>query len=452
MNFPSGFIWGAASASYQVEGAAHEDGKGRSIWNMIERWPGKIWEGNTGDAACDHYHLYHEDARLMGEIGLQAYRFSIAWPRILPEGTGAVNPKGLDFYDRLVDALLANGVAPWATLFHWDYPYALHCRGGWLNRDSPAWFAEYAAAVIDKLSDRVEHWMTINEPQVFIGCGYREGTNAPCLQLNHPEVLTIAHHVLLAHGRAVRAIRDRARRKPCIGAAPVGFVNMPATGDPRDIEAARSAMFSLAEKRFGNTWFLDPMLRGCYPEDGLKHFAADLPAIQDGDLEIIHQPLDFFGINIYGGQTVRAAADGSPEAVVEADGPPLTAMEWRIAPEALYWGPRFFHERYGLPVVVTENGMANCDWVHLDGRVHDPQRIDFIARYLRAYARAGEDGIPIQGYFYWSITDNFEWILGYKPRFGLIHVDYQTQARTLKDSAYWYKNVIATNGASLMSS
>ncbi len=447
MSFPEDFVWGAAAASYQVEGAAYEDGKRLSVWDVFCRQPGKIWEGNTGDVACDHYHRYQEDARLMGEIGLKAYRLSISWPRVLPEGVGKINQKGLEFYDRLIDALLENGVQPWVTLFHWDYPYALYLRGGWLNRDSSDWFAEYAGVVVDKLSDRVSNWMPHNEPQVFIDAGHHSGRHAPGLQLGFSEVLLAAHNALLAHGKAVQTIRACSKAKCQIGLAPVGGVYMPATDSPEDIGVARQTMFSVTSKDvWNNTWWLDPIFYGQYPKDGLELFGGDVPLIRDKDMEMIRQPLDFFGVNIYRGRTVRASKDGQSEIVPEPDGFPITAFTWPITPEALYWGPRFFFERYQLPIVITENGMANCDWIHRDGKVHDPQRIDFITRYLSQFKRAINDGVVAKGYFLWSIMDNFEWAEGYKQRFGIIYVDYATGRRTLKDSAYWYKEVIASNG------
>jgi len=447
MDFPKNFVWGAATASYQIEGGAYEDGKGLSVWDIMCQQPDKIWEGNTGDVSCDHYHRYKEDARLMGQIGLKAYRLSVSWPRVIPEGVGKINAKGIEFYDRLVDALLKNGVQPWVTLFHWDYPYALYRRGGWLNPESSDWFAEYTKVIVDRLSDRVSHWMTLNEPQVFIDAGHRTGRHAPGLQLGIPDLLVAAHNSLLAHGKAVQVIRARAKTKPVIGAAPVGVTIIPATDSPQDIEAARRRMFSVLTKDcMNNTWFTDPMVLGKYPEDGLKLFGSEMPAIPDGDMKTICQPLDFYGANIYQGQVVRATGDGGAERVKGPDGPALTTMEWRITPEALYWGPRFFFERYKLPIVITENGMANCDWIHSDGKVHDPQRIDFLSRYLREFKRAINDGVSAKGYFVWSIMDNFEWVQGYKQRFGIIYVDYATGKRTLKDSAYWYKDVIASNG------
>ena len=446
--FPKDFVWGGAASSYQIEGAAYLDGGGLSVWDMLGRQPGRVVNGDTGEIACDHYHRYREDVGLMAEIGLQAYRFSVSWPRILPQGTGAVNQKGLDFYSRLVDALLEHGIAPWLTLFHWDYPYALYCRGGWLNRDSADWFAEYTAHVVDRLSDRVSHWMTVNEPQCFIGLGHLDGTHAPGMRMGIAEVLLAAHHSLLAHGQAVQVIRARAKTDPRISTAQASRVSIPATDQPDDIAAARKSMFSIREKGFfNNSWFSDPMILGHYPEDGLALFAADMPEIPDGDLATIQQPLDFYGVNIYSGNYVRATPAGDYEQVTDTDSA-VTDMGWPVTPGALYWGPRFLHERYQLPIVITENGMANVDHV-VNGSVHDQKRIDFLQGYLEEYRRAIADGVPALGYFLWSIIDNFEWAEGYARRFGLIYVDYATRRRTMKDSADWYRQVIAANGGDL---
>ncbi len=450
MNFPEKFVWGASTASYQIEGAASEDGKGLSVWDMMTRWEGKIFEGNTGAVSCDHYHRYEEDVKLMKLIGLKGYRFSLSWPRILPEGMGEINEKGIAFYDRLVDSLLKNGIDPWVTLFHWDYPYALFCRGGWLNRDSADWFAEYTQVIVDKLSDRVTHWMTQNEPQCYLGLGHQDGWHAPGLKLDFPEVLLAAHHSLLAHGKAVQVIRARAKKRPLVGAAPVGVVSAPETDQPENIEAARKLMFSITKKDlWNNTWFADPMILGKYPEDGLELFKNDMVELKPGDMETICQPLDFYGANIYFAEFVRAGGESGYEFTKKKDGYPLTTMGWHVTPEALYWGPKFLFERYRLPIVITENGMADFEWVQLDGKVHDPKRIDFLTRYLREFKRAMDDGVDALGYFIWTLLDNFEWTYGYKQRFGLIYTDYQSKQRILKDSAYWYKKVIETNGAVL---
>lgn len=451
MSFPKSFIWGAASASYQIEGAAYEDGKGLSVWDTFCRKPGAVFQGHTGDVACDHYHRYTEDAALMKEIGLQAYRFSICWPRVLPEGTGTVNPKGLEFYDRLVDELLSAGIIPYITLFHWDYPYSLYRKGGWLNMDSPNWFAEYTKVIVEKLSDRVQHWMTFNEPRVFVGVGHQFARHAPGLQLDLPEILQISHNVLLSHGKSVQTIRAHATGENQVGyVIATGHTQLPATHRPEDIEAARQATFAVNEPNCLHTaWWLDPVLLGQYPEDGVQFFGTAMPEVGPDDLALIAQPLDFVGLNIYMGQKYRAGAQGQPEKVPHAPGYPRTAYNWTVLPETMYWSPKFVWERYHTPIIITENGLSNTDWVALDSKVHDPQRIDFLNRYLLELQRVGEEGVDIRGYFQWSLTDNFEWAQGYHERFGLIHIDFETQQRTLKDSAYWYKKVIASNGESL---
>jgi len=344
--------------------------------------------------------------------------------------------------------LLAKKIEPWVTLFHWDYPYALFCRGGWLNPDSPDWFAEYSGVIADRLSDRVTHWMTQNEPQCFIGLGHQSGEHAPGLKLDFPQILQSTHHALLAHGKSVQVLRSRAKAKPLIGAAPVGVALIPASDSKADIEAARKRMFSITEKHYwNNTWYADPMIFGRYPEDGLAVFGKAVPDFPATDMETICQPLDFYGANMYWSDPVRATEDGGSEVVPFPTGPAVTTMGWKVVPETLYWGPRFLYERYKLPIVVTENGIANMDWVHLDGKVHDPQRIDYLRRYLQQYRRAIEDGVEGKGYFNWSVIDNFEWAHGYRQRFGLIYVDYASQKRILKDSAFWYQEVIRSNGS-----
>lgn len=445
--FPKDFTWGAAAASYQIEGAATADGKGLSVWDMMCRKEGAIWNGQSGDTACDHYNRYREDAAMMKTMGLQAYRLSLSWPRIQPAGTGPVNKAGLDFYSRLIDELLKNDVTPWVTLFHWDYPYDLYCRGGWLNPDSPRWFADYTAIVVDALSDRVRHWITLNEPQCFIGLGLNDGIHAPGDKLGLREVLRAGHNALLAHGQAVMTIRERTKQ-PCeVGIAPCGGGCFPATESEADIAAARAAMYTVPERSlWRENWWTDPVYLGRYPEESYKLMGDAAPVIGQDDMHIICRPLDFFGTNIYHASRIRADANGNPEPVAQPPGKPLTLFHWPLTPEALRWAPRFYYERYKLPVVITENGLSGMDWVALDGRVHDPQRIDYTTRYLRAFAQAGADGVPIKGYFHWSVMDNFEWAEGHKHRFGLVHVDFQTQKRTLKDSAYWYRDVIQSNG------
>jgi len=451
MSFPKDFVWGAAAASYQVEGAWNEDGKGASVWDMLAHQGGRVWENHTGDVACDHYHRYPEDVALMQNMGLNAYRLSLSWPRIMPEGTGKVSEAGLGFYDRLIDELLAKGVAPWVTLFHWDYPYDLFLRGGWLNPDSPKWFADYTAVVMDRLSDRVSHWMTLNEPQCFIGLGHFYGEHAPGLKLGMSEVLLAAHHSLLAHGLSVQVIRAKAKKTPYVGWAPVGSGYYPATDSEADRAATMKGMAAIYPGHlWNNCWWGDPPVLGSYPEEGLQVYGKDVPRFKSSDFDIICQPLDFYGCNIYHGGAIEAGPDGNERAAVFPPGHPHTHFHWKVTPESLYWGPKFLAERYKLPIVVTENGLSSADWVSLDGRVHDHGRIDFLNRYLLALHRAIEDGVDVRGYFQWSIMDNFEWAEGYKHRFGLIHVDFATQKRTLKESAHWYREVIKTNGASLL--
>jgi len=354
MKFSKDFFWGAATSSFQIEGSAYRDGGGKSVWDMLGQQAGKIVNGDTGEIACDHYHQYKNDVALMSKIGLQAYRFSINWPRVLPDGAGKVNQKGLDFYSQLVDELLEKNITPWITLFHWDFPYALFCRGGWLNRDSADWFADYTALLVDKLSDRVSQWCTLNEPQCFISLGHLDGIHAPGLKLGMSEVLLAGHNALRAHGKSVQVIRANAKTKPFVSVAQANKISIPASEQPNDIEAARQHMFSVREKHlFSNSWFSDPMLSGHYPEDGVRLFSADMPEIYPGDLECINQKLDHFSTNIYSGVHVRAS-EGNGESccfeVIEKNDLPVTEMGWPVTPEALYWGPKFIHERYQLPI------------------------------------------------------------------------------------------------------
>jgi beta-glucosidase len=453
MPFPKNFTWGAAAAAYQIEGAAAEDGRGPSVWDVFSHQPGKVFEGHTGDVACDHYHRWREDVGLMKQLGLQAYRMSVAWPRIQPLGTGKPNAKGLAFYDKLIDELLAADITPWVTLFHWDLPQALQERGGFMNRDIVEWFGDYADIVAAKLGDRVKHWMTFNEPPVILGLGYHEGMFAPGLKLSFGECLRGVHHLLMAHGRGVQALRAGCDGKVKISIAHTGRERIPATDSKRDIEAARKDYFASTDRGMWNlSWWADPVMFGKYPEEGLKAFEKDLPVITAADMKLISQKIDFLAYNCYSGWKVRADAKGNPEKVPGGwgIGNARGTLPWlNVAPEATYWAAKFQTERYGLPLVFSENGYCNTDFVHLDGAVHDPQRIDFMARYLGGIKKAIDDGVPVAGYFYWSIMDNFEWMEGYKDRFGLVHVDYQTQKRTPKDSFAWYRDVIRANGAGL---
>ena len=451
MSFRKDFVWGAATASYQVEGAAYEDGKGLNIWDVFCKEDGHVYEHHTGDVACDQYHRYKEDVAIMKELGLKAYRFSVNWARILPEGTGKVNEKGLAYYDNLVNCLIENGIEPYMTLYHWDLPYALHQRGGWLNPQSPEWFYEYAKLMAAHFSDRVSHFFTFNEPQCTVGLGYVTGEHAPGLKVGPYDYFSIWHNVLKAHGRGVQAIREAAVRPVEIGMAPCGALYYPATDSKEDIEAARKANFSLPEADIrAVSWDVafcaDPVFLGQYPEDIMKSFGQYFPKNAEKDLELISQPLDFYGQNMYNAVPVRADENGNPVRVDRYPGFPKTAIQWPVTPEVLYWAPKFLYERYQKPFYVTENGMSSHDWVSLDGKVHDASRVDFMHRYLREFKKAAADGVDLRGYFAWSLMDNFEWAYGYSERFGMVYVDYQTQKRTVKDSGLFYKNVITSNG------
>ena len=453
MGFKRDFIWGAATASYQVEGAAYEEGKGLNIWDVFCEQKGKVFGGHTGEVACDQYHRYAEDVQLMKQMGLKAYRFSINWARILPDGVGEINPAGIAYYNHLIDELLANGIEPYITLYHWDLPYALHKKGGWLNEECVEWFGEYAKVIAEHFSDRVKFYFTFNEPQCFIALGYCGDVHAPGLQYGYREYFQICHNVLKSHGKAVLVLRKYAKQAVQIGFAPTGAFYFPETNKPEDIEVARKATFEGFDTVEGSMWHVawlsDPIMLGHYPEEGLKKFAKYLPKITKEDMELIYQPLDFYGQNIYNAVKVRAGKEGELEIVKRYDGFPQTAIDWAVTPECLYWLPKFFYERYQKPIYITENGMSSTDWISLDGKVHDYHRIDFYHRYLKELKQAASEGVDIAGYFAWSLMDNFEWAKGYSERFGMIFVDYNTQERTIKDSGYWYKEVIEYNGENL---
>lgn len=446
MAFKKDFAWGVATASYQVEGAYNEDGRGLSVWDVFSHEPGKVEQGHTGDIACDHYHRYKEDVKLMRELGIKSYRFSISWSRIFPDGIGKFNEKGAKFYSDLIDELLANGIEPYVTLFHWDLPYELHKKGGWLNSDCVQWFADYAAKVSELYSDRVKYFITFNEPQCFIGQGNFSGVHAPGLKFGYKDIFQMCHNVLKAHGAAVIALRENAKQPIKIGYAPTCGVCYPLTESPEDIKAARELYFRCApiggSVMWSVTWWSDPIILGKYPEDGLCMYKEFLPEITDDDMKLISQPIDFYAQNIYNGIGVRMGENGNPEYEERYAGFPKTAINWPITPKALYWGPKFLYERYNLPIYITENGMSAHDVISLDGKVHDPNRIDFLERYLLQLEKAADDGADIAGYFLWSFMDNFEWAKGYTERFGIVFVDYETQKRIPKDSAYWYKEWI----------
>jgi beta-glucosidase len=446
LRFPAGFWWGASTAAYQIEGSAAADGRVPSIWDTFAATPGRIENGATGTIACDHYRRYRDDVRLMAELGLTAYRFSIAWPRVMPDPAGRPDPRGLDFYDRLVDELLAAEIRPTATLYHWDLPQALEDRGGWAARDTAARFADYAAVVAGRLGDRVAMWNTLNEPWCSAFLGYGAGVHAPG-RTSYPDALAAAHHLLLAHGRAAEILRARCPQAQVSIALNAGTVR-PATGSAEDRDAARMIDGML------NRIFFDPLLRGAYPDDVVADTAwvSDWSFVQDGDLAEISQPVDAIGVNYY-----------QPDVVAAGDGPPLpyptrgrvqwrpvpgpvTGMGWAIDPGGLHEVLVRISRDYGaIPLYVTENGSAFADEVTC-GRVHDPERIGYLRAHLEAVHRAIADGVDLRGYFAWSLLDNFEWAFGYEKRFGLIRVDYETQERTPKDSAFWYRDVIAAGG------
>jgi beta-glucosidase len=442
--FPKGFLWGSATASYQVEGAVNEDGRGPSIWDTFSRIPGKVVNNATGDVADDHYHRYKEDVQLMKALGVKAYRFSIAWPRVFPQGAGAPNPKGLDFYNRLVDELLANDIKPFATLYHWDLPQALQDNGGgWESRDTSKAFGDYAGYVAERLSDRVKHFFTINEFGAFVELGYRIGIHAPGLKLPPGRFNQTRHHAVLGHGLAVQAIRAKAKPGTRIGLAENMTIAVPVIESPQHIEAATRAAREL------NAQYMTVIQEGKYTDAYLAATGADAPKFTPEDLKIISSPLDFVGINIYTSTYVRA--DSSPIGFTVVPNPqsyPHMASGWlNIGPEALYWGPRHVAKIWNVKeIYITENGCSSSDIPAADGIVYDTDRVMYLRNYLSQLQRATADGVPVHGYFLWSLMDNFEWADGYTNRFGLHYVDYATQKRTPKLSAAFYKDVIARNG------
>jgi beta-glucosidase len=442
-SFPADFIWGAASSAYQIEGAAHEDGRGESVWDRFSATPGKVRNGDSGEIACDFYHRYPADVGLMQELGLQAFRFSISWPRVLPSGRGAVNEAGLDFYDRLVDELLAHGIEPFPTLFHWDTPQALEDAGGWPARATAEAFVEYAEIVAERLGDRVTHWVTHNEPWVVAWIGHAWGQHAPG-RTNEADAVAAGHHLLLSHGWAVDAIRR------AVPGAEVGIVldlwqAYPASDSPEDEAAA----WQVDGQR--NRWFLDPIFRGSYPADLLDRNELVAPLVQADDLDRIATPIDFLGVNNYSRTIVGSGPDGprfehNPEAQ-------YTDMGWEIYPAGLHSLLVRVAEDYSPPAMyVTENGAAFGDVRGHDGRVHDPERVAYLQGHIDAVGRAAADGAPMKGYFVWSLLDNFEWSYGYSKRFGIVYIDYPTLERVPKDSFYWYRDMISTRRPSPVTS
>lgn len=455
--FDKNFLWGTASSSYQIEGAFTEDGKGLSIWDTFSNKPGNIAHDENGNKACDHYHRYREDISLMKNLGIQAYRFSISWSRIFPDGIvkdsdGNIryNKAGLDFYDKIVNFCLENNIKPFITIYHWDLPQALEDKGGWLNRETAFVFADYAEFICKHFSDRVTNIATINEPQIISGLGYMLGLHAPGKKLDTVSVLSVIHHLALAHGLAVTKMRAVAKQPVKIGFSSTGGLCYPSKECDEDIDAARAECFNIVKGNmtFNHTIFCDMTCLGRYPdiagtelhlEPGLEKIGhyEELPFVKKGDIELIPQPIDYLGINVYNGHEINAAGY-----INKKPGSPRTALGWPVTPGVMNYGIRYLYERYNLPIYIFEDGLACNDIISLDGKVHDSNRIDFLTRYLTDLEKAYKAGVPILGYFHWSFTDNFEWHSGYDPRFGLVFVDYETQQRIPKDSAYWYSDLI----------
>ncbi len=442
--FPAGFRWGAATASYQIEGAVNEDGRGVSIWDTFVRQPGKIKNGATGDVACDHYHRYAADVALLKQLNLNSYRFSIAWPRIIPDGRGALNQKGLDFYDRLTDALLKKGIEPFATLYHWDLPQKLQDAGGWTNRATVDAFAVYTETVARRLGDRIKHWVTQNEPLVTTFLGHVTGQHAPGVQ-DLAAALQVSHHLLLSHGRGVQILRANVKKSQ-VGLANVAIYIEAATDKPADTAAAQRYDGMVMR------WFYDPLYKGAYPAEVLENYRKlfkkdGLLPIQEGDMKTIAAPTDFLGLNYY--TRNRVGAGFEPPAGIRRE-PPAgtpTAMGWEVYPPGLYEVLRRVTQDYApAALYITENGAAYEDTLTPAGKVLDPQRQTYLQEHLRQMHRALADGVPLRGYFAWSLLDNFEWAEGYDKRFGLFYVDYPTQRRILKQSGAWFAQVARRNG------
>jgi beta-glucosidase len=452
--FPKGFYWGTATASYQIEGAWNEDGKGASIWDTYAHTPGNIKNNDTGDVANDHYHRYKEDVALMRSIGANAYRFSISWPRIFPQGTGTPNVRGLDFYNRLVDELVKAGIAPFATLYHWDLPQALQDKGGWQSRDTAKAFGDYAGYVAGKLSDRVRHFFTINEFRSFVDMGHHGSTAnvpdgsmtinlAPGLRLAPAALNQVRHHAVLAHGMAVQAIRAKGQMGTRVGPAEVIDCAVPLIEAPEHIKAAEAAT------RHRNAPFLTAMLEGQYVDSYLEEAGNDAPKFTDEDLKIIGSSLDFVGINVYKPTSYVLASDEAPgwREIPFAKSHPRMFNSWlTLGPEALYWAPKHVQSVWNAKeIFITENGCATDDVIADDGKVYDTDRIMFLRACLTELQRATGDGVPVMGYFQWSVMDNFEWTAGFGNRFGLVYVDFKTQKRTLKLSAEWFHEAATHN-------
>jgi beta-glucosidase len=436
------FVWGVATAAYQIEGAVAEDGRSPSIWDTFSRIPGAVDNGDTGDQACDHYHRWRDDVALMQKLNIEAYRFSVAWPRVLPEGRGPVNAAGLDFYDRLVDELLGAGIRPFITLYHWDLPQVLQDKGGWPSRDTAYAFAELATVVGARLGDRVADWFTVNEPLCSAWIGHLEGLMAPG-ERDIARAVPAAHHLLLGHGLAAAALRGAAPKPVRVGAVVNLSPCQPASDDPADVAAAVRA------DGHTNRWWLDPLHGRGYPADMVEVYGVE-PPVREGDLALIAAPMDHLGLNYYFRQVVADDPAGPPPRarMVSVPDATHTDMDWEVHPDGLEQLLARLHDEYGVPrVYVTENGSAWPDEVGVDGTVEDTERTEYLEQHLAAAARAANRGVPLAGYFVWSLLDNFEWSYGYAKRFGLVHVDYSTQVRTIKTSGHRYARIISDHAA-----
>ena len=442
--FSADFGWGVSTSAYQVEGAVNEGGRGASIWDTFSHEPGRTARGENGDVSCDHYHHWQEDLDLMAGLGVNIYRFSIAWPRVMPTGKGPLNEEGVDFYSRLIDGLLERGIMPFPTLYHWDLPQALEDEGGWTNRDTAQHFAEYASAMFERFGDRVDHWQTHNEPWVTAFMGYIGGEKAPGVYNDWPKALRVSHHLLLSHGLAVQALRAGRFASAKIGIAPNLNPTQPFTESPEDVEAA------LVWDGFLNRWFLDPVFKGRYPEDMLARYErfGFEESIEDGDLAVISSPTDFLGVNFYSRAVVKTEPSSPYLGLKCVPNQSLTEMGWDVTPDGLHELMLRLKRDYGdIDTYITENGAAFPDKWDGEDVVEDPERVDYLVRHVGALSQAIADGVPVKGYCVWSLLDNYEWEKGYNMRFGLYYIDYPTQRRISKRSALWYRDQIAASRA-----
>lgn len=445
LRFPKSFVWGVATAAYQIEGATEEDGRGESIWDRFARTPGKTYQGETGNIAIDHYHRMEDDVALMASMGMQSYRFSVSWPRILPTGTGQVNDKGLDFYDRLVDTLLRNKITPFLTLYHWDLPQALEDRGGWLSRDTAYAFADYAEIMARRLGDRVEWWITHNEPFCAAFNGYGCGLHAPGI-IDHQKAIQAGHYILLSHGLAVPRLRATIAPTAKVGIT----LNFTPVYTADETPATREVYQRL--DAFNNRWFIEPIYQGTYPAELFSHLGVHLPNMEPTDMKMIMTPIDFLGVNYYSRMVVKADAAREKtstgtyqfEYVYPIPDATYTAMQWEVFPDGLRdLLLRLWNEYHPTKMFITENGAAYADIVASDGHIYDNERLMYLDKHIEAIWEANQQGAPVQGYFLWSFTDNYEWMDGYSKRFGVVYIDYATQRRIVKESGHWYSSLIA---------